>query len=98
MSTNKGKTLDQTTCRRELGEALRSARRRAGQTQAETSYAIGIDRSTLAKWEAGDSMPDLDLVIRLLNTFDISFAELIGDQHAISQYEEIDRRLKALGG
>ena len=39
-----------------MGEfaALRKA---AGLTQVDASEALGVDRSTVAKWETGESMP-----------------------------------------
>ena len=36
---------------------LARLRENAGLTQSAVSISIGIDRSTVAKWESGDAMP-----------------------------------------
>lgn len=37
-------------------------RKAAGLTQVEASEGIGVDRSTVAKWETGDAIPKPDKV------------------------------------
>lgn len=41
-------------------KGLSSARKTAGMTQAEFASKIGVDRSTVTKWERGSAYPSAD--------------------------------------
>ncbi len=41
-------------------KGLPSARKAAGMTQAEFAAIIGVDRSTVTKWERGSAYPSSD--------------------------------------
>ena len=47
-------------------------------TQKDVADFLGADRSTYAKYETGDSEPNLDTLIRLSNFFGVSLEYLIG--------------------
>src|SRR5262245_48436280 len=38
-------------------ERLKKARKAAGLTQEELAYRVGVDRSTVGRWEAGENEP-----------------------------------------
>lgn len=51
--------------------AMRSAREKAGLTQAELAAMLGIKYPNVTRWESGDRLPRVDTAIRLaraLNT------------------------------
>lgn len=50
----------------DAGEVLRAMRHRAGSTQADLARTVDVRQGTLAKWEAGDSIPDEETAARLL--------------------------------
>ena len=40
-------------------------RKKSGMTQLELSKYLGVDRSTIAKWETGEVMPTADKLPRI---------------------------------
>ena len=49
----------------DVGAALREARRRAGQSQAEAAARVGVTQSTISKWELGATVPSRASAARL---------------------------------
>lgn len=47
-------------------------------TQKDIALILGIDRSTYAKYETGDSEPNFDTICRLSDFFDVSVEYLMG--------------------
>ncbi len=43
-----------------IGENILATRQSAGLTQEQLAAAVGVSRQTVAKWEAGDTSPDLE--------------------------------------
>ena len=46
-------------------------------TQEQVADQLGISRQAVSKWEAGQSMPDVEKLIQLAGLFEISTDELI---------------------
>lgn len=68
-------------------ERLRILRTQAKMTQAEVAVKIGVDRSTYAKYETGQSEPNFDILKKLAAVFDTSIASLFSapDLESISE-------------
>ena len=58
-------------------EQLKVLRKKAGYTQAEVALKLGIDRSTYAKYETGQSEPNFDMLQKISALFDASIEFLI---------------------
>lgn len=58
-------------------EQLKILRKREGMTQAEVAAKLGVDRSTYAKYETGQSEPNFEMTQRLASLFGISVELLI---------------------
>ncbi len=56
---------------RELGEALRRARRERGMTQIELAERANVARSAVQKLEGGGGTVNLDTVLKLLRTLSL---------------------------
>ena len=59
-------------------EQLRFLRKRDGWTQAEVAARLGVDRSTYAKYENGQSEPNFEMLQKLADLFRSSADFLIG--------------------
>jgi len=59
-------------------EQLKVLRKREGLTQAEVAIKLGVDRSTYAKYETGQSEPNFETVQILAEMFGVSVDFLIG--------------------
>ena len=68
---------------------LKLYRVKAGLTQESIAEKIGVSRQAVAKWERGESAPDIDCCIALADVFGISVDMLIRDmQNEIKSDEE----------
>lgn len=60
-----------------FAEALRRLRIERGLSQQQVSDALHVDRSTVAKWEAGDRQPDMATLSLLSSVLETDVAELL---------------------
>lgn len=58
---------------------LKFLRNEKGVTQNDVAKAIGVARYTYAKWEQGRAEPCILDIIKLLNYFDCTFEDLVGE-------------------
>ena len=58
-------------------EQLKVLRKKAKLTQAEIASQLGVDRSTYAKYENGQSEPNFEIMQRLSSLFGVSVDFLI---------------------
>lgn len=59
-------------------------RKLAGYTQEELAEKIGVSRQSVAKWESGDSTPDIKSCSELSKLFDVTVDDLINYDEAES--------------
>ena len=71
-----------------LAENIRAFRRERSLTQEQLSEVLGVTAGAVYKWEAGISVPDIQLIVQLADFFDTSVDVLLG-------YEMKDNRLDA---
>ena len=57
---------------------VREYRLRENITQDELARRLGVDRSNIAKWEAGVHKPHADMLVRLSNVMQCSLDEILG--------------------
>lgn len=58
---------------------MKRARLNAGfATMKQVSDALGLERTRYLKWEHGDAVPSLDMLVRLCRLFDVSADYLLG--------------------
>lgn len=60
-----------------IGMNIVSLRKRYGMTQEETAERLSVSRQTLAKWERGESEPDIRSCVRLADMFQVTLDDLI---------------------
>ena len=63
-----------------ISENILTFRRENGLSQEALAEKIGVSRQTVAKWESGESTPDLALAAELAAVFGISIDRLAGKQ------------------
>ena len=73
-----------------FAKRIRGKRLEKGLTQEQLAQAIQISPQSVSKWERGDGYPDITLLPRIANFFQISVDELIGNDEATRQ-EDADR-------
>jgi transcriptional regulator with XRE-family HTH domain len=70
-----------------LSTNLKTLRQRANYTLEALSEIIGVSRQAVAKWESGESSPDIDNCAKLAKLYNVSLDALVN--------ESLDKMLKA---
>lgn len=63
--------------RRQIGEAIRTARRYANLTQLQLGEAVGRDHKTIHRYEAATSVPTLTDLLLIADACGIPLADLV---------------------
>jgi len=67
-----------------LCENLYTLRKGKKLSQEQVAEAIGVTRQAVAKWEAGEALPDLTNTVALAKLYDITLDELVNFDSAAS--------------
>jgi transcriptional regulator with XRE-family HTH domain len=62
-----------------LGQRIARLRKNKGLTQEELGDKVGVSSQAVSKWETDSSVPDVMLLVKIANLFDISVDELLGN-------------------
>ena len=76
-----------------LAENIRSYRKARRLTQEQFAEVLGVTTGAVHKWESGQSIPELELIMRMADFFDISVDALLGYQMKDDRFEAAERRL-----
>ena len=60
-----------------IGENIQVLRKKRNLTQEVLAEPVGVTRQTIAKWESGESVPDLSLAGKLAAALDVTLDELV---------------------
>ena len=71
-----------------LAENIRAFRKERHLTQEQLAEVLGVTTGAVHKWESGQSLPELRLIVEMADFFDVSVDVLLG-------YEMKDNRLEA---
>ena len=87
-----------------FSEKLQLIRKSKGLTQEELAEKLSVSRQAVAKWESGQSYPDIENLLAISNLFHITVDYLVRDQACMKSFPEetnselgqlIDFRLEA---
>ncbi len=59
-----------------IGEKIADLRRENKMTQRDLAEIINVSDKVISKWETGRTLPDVEALLRLSKTFNVSIAEL----------------------
>jgi transcriptional regulator with XRE-family HTH domain len=62
-----------------IGDKIVALRRAAALSQEELAEAVGVSRQAAAKWETGESVPEIDRLVRIATLFAVSVDSLVRD-------------------
>ena len=77
-----------------LYETIRKARRERGLTQEQLAEVMGVSVGAVSKWEQGQSIPEIGLLMELADFFQTSVDALLGFEIRNGSREEDLNRLK----
>ena len=78
----------------EFGERVKAVRTGAGLTQEQFASRLGVTRQAVSNWENGRNLPDIEVVIAISRTFDISLDEAHPGRR---RHDTYDRRAERHG-
>ena len=62
---------------KKIGAFLKDLRRERGITQEQLAEQLGVSGRTISRWETGNNMPDISLLVEIAEFFDVSIPEII---------------------
>lgn len=62
--------------------AIAKQRLKSGLTQEYVAYKLGIDRSTVAKWETGVSLPRPAMLMRIAGLYNCKIDDLLREEES----------------
>ena len=74
-----------------IGSFLKELRKEKNLTQEQLAEYLNTSRRTISRWETGNNLPDLDILIELSDYYDVELRELIDGER---KSEQMDRELK----
>ncbi len=64
-----------------IGAFIKSCRKEKGLTQEALSEKLNISQKTISKWECGNGLPDVSIMLDLCSALSISVNELLNGEH-----------------
>ena len=91
------------------GELLRTLRKEKGLTQEQLAERFSVSRRTVSRWETGNNMPDLSILVELADFYNIDIREIFDGERKsesmtnemketiikVSEYSDFEKKAKA---
>ncbi len=81
-----------------LAENIRMHRKQLSLTREQFAETLGVTAGAVYKWEAGLSVPELDLIVEMADFFEVSVDALLGYQMKDNRMNAVVERLWKAGG
>ena len=73
-----------------IGKFLQELRKEKGLTQEQLAEKTGVARRTVSRWETGNNIPDLDVLIELSDFYEVDLREILnGERESERMNEEL---------
>ena len=59
-----------------FGKRLSMLRRKEGLSQADLAESLGVTSQAVSKWECGNAIPDIDLLLQLSHLYNVPINEM----------------------
>lgn len=71
-----------------IGAFLRELRKEKGKTQEEIAEIFHVSNRTVSRWENGNNMPDLDILIEISDYYNLDLRELLDGERSENMNKE----------
>ena len=69
-----------------IGEFLKELRKEKGLTQEQLAEQFNVSRRSVSRWETGNNMPDLSMLITLAEYYEVDVKEIIDGKRRASAF------------
>lgn len=76
---------------KQIGLFLKELRKQKGLTQRQLAEILGVSDRSVSRWESGNNMPDLSILVELADYYEIDIREIIDGER---KGENMNRELK----
>ena len=73
-----------------IGAYLKKLRNEKGLTQEELSEKFGVTRRSVSRWETGDNLPDIDILIEMSDFYNVELKDLLQGGNKNMENREIE--------
>ncbi len=74
-----------------IGEFLRELRKERNKSQEQIAEMFGVSSRSVSRWENGNTMPDISIMIELADYYDVDLRDLLSGER---KSEEMNKELK----
>lgn len=71
-----------------VGRFLQEIRKEKGITQEQLAEQLGVARRTVSRWETGNNMPDLDILIELSDLYGVDLRQILNGERDSEKMNE----------
>ena len=71
-----------------INDNLRNLRMRERYSMEDVAEIIGVSRQSVAKWENGESLPDIEKCVKLSKLYKVTLDELVNETISITEDDE----------
>lgn len=76
---------------KEIGVFLKQLRNEKGITQEQLAEILGVSGRTVSRWETGNNLPDLSILVQISEYYDVEIKEILNGER---KSEDMDKELK----
>ena len=88
-----GAKMDQ----KQIGSFLKELRKEKNTTQEQLAEQLNVSGRTVSRWETGNNMPDISLLVEISELYDVSIPEIInGERKSENMDEEVKEVAKSM--
>ena len=76
-----------------IGQFIKELRKEKNITQEELAQKLNVSNRTISRWETGNNMPDISILVELSEIFDVSIPEIINAERKSENMNEESKEL-----
>lgn len=73
-----------------FGKRIAALRRKAGLSQTELAEKLGVTSQAVSKWECGNAVPDIDVLLELSHMYKVTINEMLEDNDLICELTGVE--------
>ena len=75
-----------------IGSFLKSLRKEKGITQEKLAEELGVSGRTVSRWETGNNMPDISVLIEISEFYDVSIPEIVDGERKSEDMDDESKK------